>query len=41
MANFGGALFQHKKVTSMQILQMCRKCQDHPYCSIQVQLNPN
>lgn len=27
--------------TPMQILQMCRKCQDHPYCSIQVQLNPN
>lgn len=30
-----------KNATPMQILQMCRKCQDHPYCSVQVQLNPN
>ena len=30
-----------KTATPMQILQMCRKCQDHPSCSIQVQLNPN
>lgn len=27
--------------TPVQILQMCRKCQDNPECSVQVQLNPN
>ena len=30
-----------KTATPMQILQMCRKCQDNPKCSVQVQLNPN
>ena len=30
-----------KTATPVQIMQMCRKCQDHPYCSVQVQLIAN
>ena len=30
-----------KSATPLKILQMCRKCSDHPYCRVQVQLNSN
>ncbi|MCI5635115.1 MAG: hypothetical protein MR350_06685 [Alphaproteobacteria bacterium] len=30
-----------KTATPLQIMQMCRKCQDYPYCSVQVQLIAN
>lgn len=38
---FTSSAIKLKFAASTQILQMCRKCSNRPYCSVQVQLNPS